>query len=380
MPQQKLLHNQFPRPILSVRLSGAITEIKGDSMTRSSIAIRIAMGLAAVLFTTASFGQAKKFDGVTLHINGYGGAYDEVLKETVAKPLKEKYGLDVVYDPAGSTVAVAKLLASKDNPPYDVLMADSPGMPALLSEGVLDKLTQADVPNLGNVYPQLREFGDYGAPFLISAGVLTYNSKDVKNPPKSIRDLARPEYKGKVALMDLGSSGGVLFLAALADSNGGSVNNVEPGLNLLKTIKPNVVATFGTTVSQLQAFQQGDASLGYFWDGRVYELETKNVPLVKVAPTEGIYAVFSYVNLVKGTKNREAALAYINQALSDEAVGALVKRFTYGPTTNVKLPEDLAKKVITYGPEGVKLIKPIDWSVVAKERGAWVNRWNSVMR
>jgi len=181
-------------------------------------------------------------------------------------------------------------------------------------------------------------------------------------------------------LMDLGSSGGVLFLMAMTDANGGSVNNIEPGLATLRTIKPNVVATFGTTVSQVQAFQQGEASAGYFWDGRVYELQTKNVPMVKVAPAEGIYAVFSYVNLVKGTKNREAALAYINQALSDEAIGALVKRFTYGPTTSVTLPPDLAKDVITYGPAGVKLIKPIDWTVVAKQRGDWTNRWNSVMR
>ena len=349
-------------------------------MKRIDNSIRLAAGMIALLMGVTCYAQPKKFDGVTLHINGYGGAYDDVLKEHIAKPLKEKYGLEVVYDPAGSTVAVAKLIASKDNPPYDLLMADSPGMPALLSEGVLDKLTAADVPNLSRVYPQLREFGDYGAPFLISAGILTYNSKDIKSPPKSIKDLARPEFKGKVALMDLGSSGGVLFLVAMADANGGSVNNIEPGLAMLKTIKPNVVATFGTTVSQVQAFQQGDASAGYFWDGRVYELATKNVPMVKVAPAEGIYAVFSYVNLVKGTKNREAALAYINQALSDEAVGALVKRFTYGPTTSVSLAPDLAKDVITYGPAGVKLIKPIDWSVVAKQRGDWTNRWNSVMR
>lgn len=343
-------------------------------------ALRVTAGIVALLAAIAVNAQTKKFEGVTLRVNGYGGAYDDVLKEYIAKPLKEKYGLDVVYDPAGSSVAVSKLLASKDNPPYDVLMADSPGMPALMSENVLDKLTAAEVPNLSKVYPQLREFGDYGAPFIISAGILTYNSKDVKNPPTSIKDLARPEFKGKVALMDLGSSGGVLFLVAMADASGGSVNNIEPGLNMLKTIKPNVVATFGTTVSQVQAFQQGDASLGYFWDGRVYELQTKNVPMVKVAPAEGIYAVFSYVNLIKGTKNREAALAYINQALSDEAVAALVKRFTYGPTTTVTLPPDLAKDVITYGPAGVKLIKPIDWSVVAKQRGDWTNRWNSVMR
>ena len=349
-------------------------------MKRFARLIGILLGTFALVLSTAAGAQPKKFEGVTIRVNGYGGAYDEVLRETIAKPLKEKFGLEVVYDPAGSTVAVAKILASKDNPPYDVLMADSPGMPALISAGVIEKLAVVQVPNASKLYPNLREFGDYGIPFAISAGVLTYNSKEVKTPPKSVKDLARPEYKGKIALMDLGSSGGVLFLLAMAEANGGGVNNVEPGLAILRTIKPNVVATFGTTVSQVQAFQQGEATLGYFWDGRVYELQTKSVPMVKVVPSEGIYAVFSYVNLVTGTKNREAAMAYINQALSDEAVAGLAKRFTYGPATSISLPPELSKQIVTYGPEGIKLVKPIDWSVVADKRGEWTNRWNSVMR
>jgi spermidine/putrescine-binding protein len=334
----------------------------------------------ALGFADHADAQAKKFAGVTLNINGYGGAYDEILKETVAKPLKEKYGLEVVYQPGGSTAATARLLASKDDPPFDILMADSPAIPALIEAGVLDEIDDKDVPNAKKVYPQLREFGKYGLPFSIASVVLTANKKLVKTMPKSFKDLAKPEFKGRVGLITLESTGGVLTLLALAESNGGGVNNIEPGFAALRAIKPNVLAGFGATVPQLQAFQQEEIWAGPFWNGRVYELQQKGAPMEMIAPAEGIYSLMSYVAPVKKSKHREAVMAYLDQAMSDEAIAALAIKFTYGPTTSVKLPDDIAKSVITYGPEGLKKIKTVDWVTVAKNRGAWTAQWNKDMQ
>ncbi|MGE0716943.1 MAG: extracellular solute-binding protein [Alphaproteobacteria bacterium] len=339
-----------------------------------------AAAAAALLVATGSAEAQKQFSGITLNVNGYGGAYDDILKETVAKPLKEKYGLEVVYQPSGSTSATARLLASPNDPPFDILMADSPAMPALIEAGVLEQVTPAEVPGAARVFPQMREFGNYGLPFSIASVALIANRTHIKNPPKSIRDLAKPEYKGKVALISLESSGGILSLMAMAESAGGGVSNVDPGFKVLQTIKPNLLSAFGATVPQLQAFQQEEATVGIFWNGRIYELQTKGVPVDLIVPEEGIYSLFSYVNAVKNSKHRAAQMAYLDQAMSDEAIGALAIKFTYGPTTPVKLPDDIAKHVITYGPEGLKKIKTLDWAAVAKNRGAWVNQWNREMR
>ena len=327
-----------------------------------------------------AYAQQKKFAGITLNINGYGGAYDDILKETVAKPLKEKYGLEVIYQPGGSTAATARLLASKDDPPFDLLMADSPAIPALIEAGVLDEIDDASVPNARKVYPQLREFGKYGLPFSIASIVLTANKKLVKTLPTSFKDLAKPELKGRVGVITLESTGGILTLLALAESNGGGVNNIEPGFAALRAIKPNILAGFGATVPQLQAFQQEEIWAGPFWNGRVYELQQKGIPMEMIAPAEGIYSLMSYVIPVKKSKHREAVMAYLDQAMSDEAIAALAIKFTYGPTTPVKLPDDVAKSVIAYGPEGLKKIRTVDWAAVAKNRGAWTAQWNKDMQ
>jgi putative spermidine/putrescine transport system substrate-binding protein len=339
----------------------------------------VAMG-ALIWAGSASAQQKKKFEGVTLNINGYGGAYDEILKETIAKPLKEKYGLEVVYQPGGSGAATARLLASKDDPPFDLIMVDSPAMPQLIDAGIIEEIADKDVPNATKVYPKLREFGKYGLPFSIASIVLTANTKLVKDQPKSFKDLGNPELKGRVGLITLESTGGVLTLLALAEANGGGVNNIEPGFAALKAIKPNVVAGFGATVPQLQAFQQEEIWVGPFWNGRVYELQQKGAPMALIAPSEGVYSLQSYVNAVKNSKHREAVMAYMDQAMTDEAIAALAIKFTYGPTTAVKLPDDIAPKVIAYGPEGLAKIKTVDWVTVAKNRPAWTTQWNKEMQ
>ena len=112
---------------------------------------RISVVLACVLAIWATPAlAAREFEGVTLNVNGFGGAFDDVLKATVAKPLKDKYGIDVVYHPGTALQAISKIMAARDNPPLDVLMNDSPNMPTLVADGVIDQVTEQDIPTLGS--------------------------------------------------------------------------------------------------------------------------------------------------------------------------------------------------------------------------------------
>lgn len=332
------------------------------------------------IWAGTAWGQTKKFEGVTLNINGFGGDYDRILTETVAKPLKEKYGLNVVYQPGGSSAAVAKLIASRDNPPFDLIMCDSPSMPEVIAAGIIEPTTPKEVPSIVRLIPKAREFGDYGIPFSISSTVVLYNNKHVKQPIGSFADLARLDLKGKVAIYNLENTGGILAFLAMTEANGGSVDNVEPGFAALRRLKPNIISAPSSTVSLIQLFEQEEAWAGDLANGRVFALQQAGKPITMVSPKEGIYSLYSYVSPVKGTKHREAVMAYLEQALSDEAIGGLVKFFRYGPTTDIKLPPDVAKDVITYGPEAMAKIPRVDWVKVAKYRGEWLERWNKEMR
>jgi len=338
--------------------------------------------MAAVLALLATHVRAaKEFEGVTLNVNGFGGAFDDVLKANVAKPIKEKYGIEVVYHPGTGLQAIAKIMASRDNPPLDVLMVDNPNMPTLMQDGVIEPMTEQEVPNLRHLYKEAREFGNYGAGFIFAPMVLTWNTQKVKNPPAAIADLARPEFKGRAAIFNLENNGGILTLLALAESAGGGVNNIAPGFAKLKEIKPILVSTPAANPALVQLFQQGEAWVANNWIGRALNLQSEGFPVEIGVPKEGLYSVISYVNLVKGSKVKQAALKYIDQMISEEAELGMATKFFYPPTNaSVKLSPELAKKILVVGPENIAKIRRLDWPGIAKNRGAWIEQWNREMR
>src|SRR5665213_2376598 len=77
-------------------------------------------------------------------------------------------------------------------------------------------------------------WGDYwGA---ISIG---YNGNLISNPPKTWKDLLKPEYKGKVAMngSPLTSNSAVSGVIAASIGNGGSVKDVGPGIDFFASLK-----------------------------------------------------------------------------------------------------------------------------------------------
>lgn len=342
----------------------------------------LAFGAASVVVSIAApavHAQQKKFAGVTLRINGYGGVYDKALIENVAKPLEQSTGLKIEFIPSSSTADLAKLISNKGNPHIDLFMADSPLMPQAIAGGILETVAAADAPNLGRVLPGFREFGDYGAPFSVASIVPVYNSDTVKPPLTSFADIARPDLKGKVATFLVTGYTGWMVLLALAEGNGGSLTNLEPGYKLIAAAKENIVTTPPSSVAHLQAFTQGEAQAGTFWDGRAFEARKSGTPLQTVVAKEGIYAVTSYTNIVRGCRNKEAALAYINQLLSDQGMLAVPKALRYGPTTDVALG-DLASDILINSPERAALKRQIDWKALMEQGGALSERMNRELR
>lgn len=348
-------------------------------MKRRNFLVLSAASAAAALAAPAVHAQQKKFAGVTLRMNGYGGTYDKALIEGVSGPLEEATGLKVEYIPSSPAADIAKLVANGGNPHIDMLMADSPLIPQAMAAGVLESFTASDARNLSRVLPGYREFGDYGAPFSVASIVPVYNEDTIKTPITSFADLARADLKGQVSTMPANTYTGWLVLLALAEGNGGSLDNIEPGLKILAAAKDNIIATPPSSVAQLQAFTQGEAQAGTLWEGRAFEARKSGVPIKTVIAKEGIYAVTSYVNIVRGCRNREAALAFIDQLLSDRGMLAVPKAMRYGPTTDVALG-DLAPEILLNSPERAALKRKIDWTAMMQKGGEIGEKMNKALR
>src|SRR5260370_264197 len=55
-------------------------------------------------------------------------------------------------------------------------------------------------------------------------------------PPKSLADLADPRLRGRVMIPDISSGGGLEAVGAFALTAGGNEANIDPGLQLIRSI------------------------------------------------------------------------------------------------------------------------------------------------
>jgi putative spermidine/putrescine transport system substrate-binding protein len=324
--------------------------------------------------------QNRRFEGVTLSINAYGGDYTRILQESVAKPLEERTGLQVTYQSGTVASAVAMLIAARDNPPFDLIMTDSPNVPDLLAADIIEPVATDEVSNMHKIVPGVRQFGDYGVPFLTNCIVLTRNTDHVAGPITSYRDLARSDLADRVGIFTPENTGGVLTLIALSELHGGDLDNMDPAFEALEEMRGNIAAVTPSTVSLLQLLEQEEVWAAPYWDGRIHSMRAAGRPMDLVIPDEGIYAIYNYLHPIKGTEKREAILAYIEQTLSDESVLPFVEFFRYGPVTDIELPPDLANDVVISATKNRDLMKEVDWAKVAQNRGEWADRFNRVMR
>ena len=131
--------------------------------------------------------------------------------------------------------------------------------------------------------------GDYwGA---VSIG---YNKTLVPNPPKTFKDLMKPEYRGKVAMngspLSSGSAIAGVFAAALA--NGGSTSNVAPGIDFFAQLKKSGNFIPVQTTPQTVASGQTPISLDWDYNNLAYVNEFPAANWGFTVPADGVYGAY----------------------------------------------------------------------------------------
>ena len=128
--------------------------------------------------------------------------------------------------------------------------------------------------------------GDYwGA---VSIG---YNKTLVKNPPTSFKDLAKPEYKGQVAIngSPLQSNSAVSVVIAAALANGGSLQDVGAGIDYWASLKKSGNYISVGTTPQTVASGQTPISLDWDYNNLAYVTEFPAANWGFTIPADGVY-------------------------------------------------------------------------------------------
>ncbi|MGB9693286.1 MAG: thiamine ABC transporter substrate-binding protein, partial [Fervidobacterium sp.] len=164
---------------------------------------------------------------------------------------------------------LAKLIAERNNPKADVVVGlNAQQLQKAIKENVLEKYRPINSKNI--TYKSL--ITDYGTVYDYGAIAMIYNVQNIKNPPTSFKDLLKPEYKGKIVLIDpRTSSTGLTFLMWTIAAFG-----EDGAIEYWRQLKSNVMT-----------FTSG-------WSAAFKMLESGEADIIVSYATDGAYSMYKY--------------------------------------------------------------------------------------
>jgi putative spermidine/putrescine transport system substrate-binding protein len=331
---------------------------------------RYSVLLAALLVA----GLAPSAAAQELVVGIFGGTFVDNAKKCHAEPFQKATGATVKYVLGSSVQTGAKLRAAGGRAEFDVTYMDSEIVKQMKAENLLQPMDPTKVAHWNDLYDVSKDKDAQWVSLMFAGTMISYNTKLVKTPPTSWSDLWKPEYKGKLAIPDISGTAGRQFLIAAARLNGGSLDNVEPGFEAIKKLKPNIQMMYTQPDQIIPLFERGDIAIAVWYTDRTGAAAMKGVPVAAAYPKEGAIGIIPTVSVPKGSQKKDLAEKYISVLLSPEGQLCYAQTQFAGPSNKkVKLPPDLAK-LVPYGENVERMYFP-DTDVFAKKLPEWAERW-----
>lgn len=279
--------------------------------------------------------------------------------------ITSKYSLTHSDTDLTSSEEIAKFDAEKKNPTADIGDVGMAFGPIAVQKGV----TMPYKTSYWNEIPDWAKDkdGHWLVGYQGTISVLA-DKTQVKNPPITWDDIEKGDYKVQIPDVTKSSQAQMGVLAA-AIAHGGNEGNIQPGLDFFaKLAKQNRLVTKDVTIGDLE---KGEVQVAILWDfvslGFKDQIDPSrfDVNIMKEGSVIGGYATI----LNKYAPHPNAAKLAREYILSDEGQINLAKGYARPIRSNVKLPEDVAKKLIPS--EQYKDAKPItdfkSWDETAKQ-------------
>ena len=324
--------------------------------------------------------QDEPFAGETLVVTSYGGSWEEFMRNEIVPEFEEMTGATVELAVGLSRDWMANLRAAgRENPPYDVVIANETWISSGRLEGRFVPLLEEEIPNLTNVHPALRMPEDIGVLGLINPLGIAYRTDLVTTAPTSWMDLWNEEYRGNVGIYNIANSAAPMFLMMIAEIETGDPKNYDVAFERLKELRPFKQTDFSGDMENLLV--QGEVHVAILDSPAAARLKQQGVPIEFVVPAEGMFMFEQNMNVTAGSDVEDLAFAFIDYMLSEEVQAKWAESYYVTPgNVNVEIAGDLAELIPVTADE-VDRIHQWDWAWLnAGPREDMVNRWNREIR
>lgn len=317
-------------------------------------------------------------DGVKMTFTSYGGGFQDGQEKAFVDPFAKATGAEVQTD---SPTDPAKIQAQvdSDNLLWDVV--DSGADDVAASCGTLFEPLDYSIIDASKL-PELTPKHECYVPSLGYAYGLFYDADVYKdNPPDGWEDFFNTEeFPGRRALDGRPTpQTGTLEAALLAD--GVAPDDLYPldtdrALETYDKVKDDLIY-WETGAQQTQMAEAGEADMVFGWSGRIFEANQNGANFVPVW-NEG-FAVYDVFAVLKGSPNKNAAMAFINYTLGAEQQAKMSELTSYSPVNVDSEPklDPTAQEFNITRPEVLDQLVPLDVQYWADNQEPITDAWSA---
>jgi len=306
----------------------------------------------------------------------YGMSDDWVNLGNIWKAIEDKVGVVHTDTDMTSAEQITRLLAEKNAPVMDMADIGYDFLGPLLDNNLAMTYKNAYYDKLPDNFKD--PDGRWASAYWGAISFLV-NKDLVENIPQTWDDLLKPEYKDKVCSRDprvsTYATGSVL---AAAYAHGGGEDNVQPGLDFFKQLRDSGNLREGVVLN-VAAVQKGECpiSLVYDFDGFA-KRDATGLPLEVVIPKDGTVGMVFAQYISDLAPHPNAAKLGIDYLFSDEGQVMLAQGYAHPTRSDVKLPEDVAAKMLPESAYG-KLNFPKSLATFSAAVKNIVDGWNAIV-
>ncbi|MCA0753505.1 putative 2-aminoethylphosphonate ABC transporter substrate-binding protein [Paenibacillus sp. N4] len=308
--------------------------------------------------------------GKPAEINVYSAMEEEQI-ETYLTSFKSEYPnvkVNIVRDSTG--IMTAKLIAEKDNPQADVIWGLAATSLLIMDD---QKMLEPYAPK--GVERVLPEFKDKANPpkwvgIDIWETAIIVNKAEMEKRkltiPRTYEELAKPEYKGLIAMPHPASSGtGYLTVNALNQLYG-----KEKAWQYMDKLHENMMVYTHSGSKPAKMAASGEAAIGisYGYSGIVEK--KKGAPVEVIFPKEGSGWDMEANALVKKREIKPEAKLFLDWAISDEPMKEYNKNYAI-----LSIKQEGGKPPEGYNQDPVSQLAKLDLYQAARDRDAILAEW-----
>ena len=251
-----------------------------DGISRRSMLQLMATGAAGLMPAAGAKAQAKTLVAAT-----YPGGWEEAHRKYIGPVFTKATGASLSLTPVQGLDQVAKIVASKGNPPYDVALLPTGPMLQVMPQNVLLPFPAEKSKNIANVPEAFRRSA--GPDVALQIMGIAYNPERIKTPPTSWKALWDPSHKGRVGLCSMTSGLGTAFMLEIARMTAGDPYKMDAALAVVRDLLPNVAAIANNPATLATLFQQGEVDIAPQFLNEIEVLRAKGVPIALARPETG---------------------------------------------------------------------------------------------